>query len=74
MSRCQGWEIYGPSPDIVRIDIDKGRRLPADSNWPYRAEAERVERMSAYRVAYMLGNFWTKSIIRRLGELCEGTR
>jgi hypothetical protein len=29
--------------------------------------------MSGYRVAYMIGNVSTESIIRRLGELCEGT-
>jgi hypothetical protein len=46
--------------DVVRVDIDKGRRLPAGSSWPCRAEAERVEPMS-------------ESIIRRLGELCEAT-
>jgi hypothetical protein len=39
--------------DVVRIDIDKGRR--------------------GYRVAYMIGNLSTESIIRALGELCEVT-
>jgi hypothetical protein len=29
--------------------------------------------MSGYRVAYMIGNLLTESIIRTLGELCEVT-
>jgi hypothetical protein len=37
------------------------------------SEAERLVPMSGYRVAYMIGNVSTESIIRRLGELCEGT-
>jgi hypothetical protein len=29
--------------EFVRIDNDKGRRLPAGSSWPMRANVEQVE-------------------------------
>jgi len=32
----------------------------------------RVEPMDGYGAAYMIGNLLTESIIRTLGELCEG--
>jgi hypothetical protein len=64
--------VRGQSPAHL-IDLPEGRRLRADSSWPCRAEAERLVRMSGYRVAYMIGNVSTESIVHRLGELGEGT-
>ena len=57
----------------MRIDIDKGWRLPAGLSPHAERKVERMEPMSGQWIAYTIDNPSTDFIIRMLGQLREKT-